>query len=72
FKFNLRDNISFNYSIIINIFYISGKPIFYIINKTKVNGINKDTVFQIAFKAINNSIGPNGIILTLLVYSTLP
>jgi hypothetical protein len=37
----------------------------------KVNGINKDTVFQIAFKAINNSIGPNSIILTLLVYSTL-
>jgi hypothetical protein len=25
-----------------------------------------------AFKAINNSAGPNSIILTLLVYSTLP
>jgi hypothetical protein len=25
-----------------------------------------------AFKAINNSIGPNSIILTLLVYGTLP
>jgi hypothetical protein len=33
FKFNLRDDISFNYSIIIDIFYISGKPVFYIIDK---------------------------------------
>jgi hypothetical protein len=37
----------------------------------KVNEINKDTVFQIAFKAINNSTGPNSIILTLLVYGAL-
>jgi hypothetical protein len=37
----------------------------------KINKINKDTVFQIAFKAINNSIEPNSIILILLIYSTL-
>jgi hypothetical protein len=38
----------------------------------KINRINKDTILQIAFKAINNSMGPNSIILTLLVYGTLP
>jgi hypothetical protein len=37
----------------------------------EVNRINKDTIFQIAFKAINDSIEPNSIILTLLVYGTL-
>jgi hypothetical protein len=43
----------------------------YLIIMAKVNGINKDTVFQMAFKAINDSAGPNSIILTLLVYSAL-
>jgi hypothetical protein len=38
----------------------------------KVNEINKNTALQIAFKAINNSMEPNSIILTLLVYGTLP
>jgi hypothetical protein len=38
----------------------------------KVNGINKDTTLQIAFKAINDFAGPNGIVLTLLVYGALP
>ena len=33
FKFNLRDNVNFNYSVIINIFYINGKSILYIINE---------------------------------------
>ena len=37
----------------------------------KINRINKNTIFQIAFKAINNSAKPNIIILTLLIYSTL-
>ena len=30
--------------------------------------ISKDIALQIAFKAINNSIGPNGLIPTLLVF----
>ena len=30
--------------------------------------INKDIALQIAFKAINNSVGPNGLIPTLLVF----
>jgi hypothetical protein len=33
FKFNLQDDINFNYSIIVNIFYITGKPILYIVNE---------------------------------------
>jgi hypothetical protein len=44
----------------------------YLIIITEVNRINKSIILQIAFKAINNFIGPNSIILTLLVYSTLP
>jgi hypothetical protein len=38
----------------------------------EINGINKDTVLQMAFKAINDSAGPDGIIPTLLVYGALP
>jgi hypothetical protein len=38
----------------------------------EINRINKETIFQIAFKAINNFIRSNNIILTLLVYSTIP
>ena len=44
----------------------------YLIIMAKINGINKDTALQIAFKAINNSAGPDGIVLTLLVYGALP
>jgi hypothetical protein len=44
----------------------------YLIIITEVNRINKGIILQMAFKAINNFIGPNSIILTLLVYSTLP
>jgi hypothetical protein len=44
----------------------------YLIITAEINGINKDTVLQIAFKAINNSARPNGIISTLLVYGALP
>jgi hypothetical protein len=33
FKFNLKDDVNFNYSIIINIFYINGKPILHIVDK---------------------------------------
>ena len=43
----------------------------YLIITAEVDGINKNTILQIAFKAINNFIGPNGIILILLVYSAL-
>ncbi|PMD66769.1 uncharacterized protein K444DRAFT_507398, partial [Hyaloscypha bicolor E] len=32
FKFNLRDDVSFNYSIIVDIFYISGKPVLHVVD----------------------------------------
>jgi hypothetical protein len=43
----------------------------YLVITAEINGINKDTILQMAFKAINNSTRPDGIIPTLLVYSTL-
>ena len=36
----------------------------------EIPDISKDMALQMAFKAINNIVGPNSIILTLLVYST--
>jgi hypothetical protein len=44
----------------------------YLIITAEINGINKDTTLQMAFKAINNSARPDGIIPTLLVYGALP
>jgi hypothetical protein len=38
----------------------------------EINGINRDMVLQIAFKAINNTAGLDGIIPILLVYGALP
>jgi hypothetical protein len=36
---------------------------------TKILDISKDMALQMAFKAINNIVGPNSIILTLLIYN---
>ena len=41
--------------------------IYHIITKKLLN-ISKDIALQMAFKAINNSTGPNGLIPTLLVF----
>jgi hypothetical protein len=38
----------------------------------EIKGINKDVVLQMAFKVINDTIGLDGIVPILLVYSTLP
>jgi len=38
----------------------------------EINRINKDVVLQIAFKAINDTTGLDGIIPILLVYGALP
>ena len=39
FKFNLRDDVSFNLSIIVDIFYILGKPVLYIVDEgTRYHG----------------------------------
>jgi hypothetical protein len=44
----------------------------YLIIITEIQGINKDMALQMAFKAINDIAGPDGIIPTLLVYGALP
>ena len=33
FKFNLRDDVNFNYSIIVDVFYIEGKPVLHIVDE---------------------------------------
>ncbi len=44
----------------------------YSIFSTKIQGINKDMALQMAFKAINDTAGPDGLVPMLLVYSALP
>jgi hypothetical protein len=44
----------------------------YLIITTEIPGINKDMALQIAFKAINDTAGPDGLVPTLLVYGALP
>jgi hypothetical protein len=44
----------------------------YFIIMTEIPGINKDMALQMAFKAINDTAGLDGLVLTLLVYNTLP
>jgi hypothetical protein len=39
---------------------------------TEIQGIDKDITLQMAFKAINDIARLDGLVLTLLVYSTLP
>ncbi len=41
----------------------------YLIIIAKIPNISKDIALQMAFKAINNIAGPNGLVLILLVYS---
>ena len=38
----------------------------------KIPGISKDMALQMAFKAINDIAGLNGLVLTLLVYGAYP
>ena len=44
----------------------------YLIITTEIQGINKDIALQMAFKAINDTAGPDGLVPTLLVYGALP
>ena len=44
----------------------------YQIITSKVPSINKDVVLQIAFRAVNDSIGLDGLVPTLLVYRAYP
>jgi hypothetical protein len=162
FKFNLRDDVNFNYSVIVDIFYINGKPVLHVVDEgtryqagqwlqnisathtwdtlrqcwidtylgppdqlitdagkqftskefsqhagtmgikvkivpveahnsvgiveryhgpvrraylvisTEIQGISKDMALQMAFKAVNDTAGPDGLVPTLLVYGALP
>src|SRR5450432_2959538 len=162
FKFNLRDDVQFNYSIIVDIFYIGGKPVLHVVDEgtryqagrwlqnitakhtwdvlrmcwidtylgppeqvvtdagknfaskefdqyattqgtrikivpveahnsvgiveryhgpirraytiitAEIRDIDKDMALQMAFKAINDSAGPDGLVPTLLVYGAYP
>jgi hypothetical protein len=44
----------------------------YQIITVKILNINKDIALQMAFKALNNTAGPDGLVLTLLVFSAYP
>ena len=162
FKFNLKDDVQFNYSIVVDVFYIGGKPILHIVDEAtryqagrwlqnvtakhtwdalracwidtylgppdvittdsgknfasrefsqyanlmgtavkivpveahnsigvveryhapikraysiitaEIRDIEKDIALQMAFKAINDSVGPDGLVPTLLVYGAYP
>jgi len=52
-------------------YYSPLRRIYYIII-TELPDINKDIALQMAFKVINNFVGPNGLIPTLLVFRAYP
>ena len=43
-----------------------------IIAELNSSDITKDMALQMAFKAVNDSVGPNGLVPTLLVYGAYP
>jgi hypothetical protein len=62
---------AYNLISIVERYYSPLQRIYYIIT-SKILGINKDIVLQMAFKAINDSIEPDGLIPTLLVFRAYP
>ncbi len=44
----------------------------YLIVLTKIPGISRDMALQMAFKAVNDTAGPDSLVPTLLVYGALP
>jgi len=44
----------------------------YSIISTEIQDIDKEMVLQMAFKAVNDTAGPDGLVPTLLVYGALP
>ena len=62
---------AYNLISIVERYYGPLRHIYYIIT-SKILGINKDIALQIAFKAINDSIGLDGLIPTLLVFRAYP
>ncbi|TAQ84532.1 hypothetical protein B7494_g7146 [Chlorociboria aeruginascens] len=129
FRFAIKDDIDFNYSILVDIFYINNKPVLYIVDEStgfqagrwlkdisakhvkdfkylaamikistkavsveaywsigkveryyivirrayqiiseELPDLDKDIALQMAFKAVNDTAGPNGLVPTLLVF----
>jgi len=56
---------------IVERYYSPLRYIYYIITKELLD-ISKDIALQMAFKVINDSVGPNGLIPTLLVFRAYP
>ena len=52
---------------IVERYHSSVRRVYQIIT-SEVPSINKDVALQIAFKAVNDTIGPDGLVPTLLVY----
>jgi hypothetical protein len=52
-------------------YYRPLRRIYYIIT-TEAPDLSKDAALQIAFKALNDTAGPNSLIPTLLIFSTYP
>jgi hypothetical protein len=48
------------------------RRVYKIIRDEIQNGVNSKIALQMTVKAVNNSIGPDGIVLTLLVFRTYP
>ncbi|EJT81710.1 hypothetical protein GGTG_01686 [Gaeumannomyces tritici R3-111a-1] len=70
FKFTLKNNKDFNYEIVINVCYLGNKPVLYVINETLLD----KCLFKAPkpIKIINDTAGPNGLVLTLLVFKAMP
>jgi hypothetical protein len=62
---------AYNLISIVERYYSPLRRIYYIIT-SKILEINKDIVLQMAFKAINDSAGLDGLIPTLLVFRAYP
>ena len=62
---------AYNLISIVERYYGPLQRIYYIIT-SKILGINNNIVLQIAFKVINDSIGPDSLIPTLLVFRAYP
>ena len=43
----------------------------YLVISTEIQDISKDIALQMAFKAVNNTTGPDSLVPTLLIYSIL-
>ncbi|KAF1972351.1 hypothetical protein BU23DRAFT_580957 [Bimuria novae-zelandiae CBS 107.79] len=83
FKFTLKDDYYFNYEILVDVMYLRSKPILHVFlnailaketcaefrAKVKIMGV---TCKQMAVKAVNDTAGPNSLVLTLLVFGAYP